>query len=274
MMIISYLNDSNDIKSCLELSKTIRQLMLSSPKFFKKHQLFLESIVTVEEVFKFLSNFGGNIKALKIKGNEIEQKLLTFIMKNVANLEELIFETDYTLNSSKLNMPERIFELPQLKKLTFPNDNFRDFILDCKNLNNLESLSIYDHSNEHDDLLTDFIVKLNNLKEFNLIYYNYKKNPEKFPTRDISGEVNFRLTKFSHPLNYNYGPNPVNENLINFFAIQAASLKELSLMGDQVHDIYRLMFKYSKNLHKLTVHRSEDSEDSPFFCEPDEGDVL
>lgn len=103
------------------------------------------------------------------------------------------------------------------------NDNFDEFLLNGKKLNNLECLSIYQHKNDFDDFLTDFVVKLDNLKELHLSYYNYKKNPEDFPTRDIKNEVSFKLTALSHSLPFNY-IHPVNENFILFFASQAEYL--------------------------------------------------
>lgn len=101
-----------DFKNCLELSKEIRHLILKTPKILNKIQVILESNAKEEEVSVFLNNYGLNITTLKIKGSQIEQELLSFILDNVPNLEEFTFKPYLTLNSSK-----RSFELPNLKKL-------------------------------------------------------------------------------------------------------------------------------------------------------------
>jgi len=149
-----------------------------------KFQFILESNTKEEEISEFLNNYGLNISTLKIKGSQIEQELLSFILENIPNLEEFTLEPYLTQNTSKIS-----FELPNLKNLKFLNNNFDEFLLNGKKFNNLECLSIYQHRNDYDDFLTDFVVKFDNLQI---------KNPEDFPTRDIRNEVKFKLAALSH----------------------------------------------------------------------------
>jgi len=238
------------------LSKEIRDLILKTSKIMNKFIIVFKSDINQDEISHFLTNYGNFIKIIQFKDeNEINSEVLVFILSQVPNLEELLCEDS---SENQTTQPEFInkiyFELPKMRILTILNENLKNVLKNVKNLKNLEKLTIYRYEDNDDEFLTNFIVQQDNLKELSLI--NYQKSLFKpFPSRDISNEAKFNLTKFE----YHFVNCEVFDNFLSFFKIQSKNLTELKLDGNLNDQIFDIIFEKCKNLEKLGLFADDDS---------------
>ncbi|CAG9810725.1 unnamed protein product [Chironomus riparius] len=98
---------------------------------------------------------------------------------------------------------------------------------------------------KHQNLL-DFLSKMNNLKELELSIDDM--DMDEFPCRDISNEMKFKLQKFKYSL-----PDINQVRFVDFLKAHAESLEELDVKSIDEINLLDQIFKYLKNLKKLTI---------------------
>jgi len=266
------------------LSKEIRDLILTTSKIMNKFIIVFKSDINQDEISHFLTKYGKFMKVIKFKDEtEINSEDLVYILSQVPNLEELLCEDSsrnhksqpehYGNNLKKSCLPlffwqcfkypfqsdsvefirGNIFGLPKLSKLTIMNENLIHVLKNVENIKNLEKLTIYSFEDNDDEFLTNFVVQQDSLKELSLI--NREDSVSKrFPSRDISNEVKFNLTK----LEYHFGYCEEFDNFLSFFKIQAENLTELKVDGSVNYEIIETIVRNCKKVESLGLMIEDD----------------
>lgn len=274
--IFSKLNEINDLRNCMLLSKEIRNSMFKSPKIMRKIQIVIKSDKFDKEFKTFLLERGKFIKNFKMHKNFYlpTSELIQNVLRCVPNLESFTgsLHSDRTAildgfirsNSDQSNdiiwpdpneevreksIAENHFEFPYIKDLTLEIAN-DIFFMNAVNMKYLTYFRICTIESDISKALNNFLVQQENLKEF------YFDPCTSFLTRDITSEVKFRLTK----LEISYGTE-LNDECLKFIDSQAENLKELSFFDKPIDFEIDRIFKY-KNLEKLTLSYIRDPDDN------------
>lgn len=199
-----------------------------------------------KDISSFLSDYGFAIKNILID----YAPTMIFILKQVPNLVELTCD----MNQRIINEPniDNTFKLPKLKVLNL-RGVIRSFIRNAKDVNNLRSLKVTHYDVHDNELLTNFVAQQKNLKEFSILDRENHKFYKRFPTRDISHELKFKLTK----LHIIYHCGNYNDNLLKFLAFHLENLTDLNLRGSFNIEILENIFKNGKKLERLILDSIE-----------------
>ncbi|CAG9810732.1 unnamed protein product [Chironomus riparius] len=256
--IISSLDDIQDIRNCMLLSKNIRDSIFKTSKIMRKVLVSLNS----SEASEFLNFRGNSIRCLKIQSHNEDN--LKLIFRKVPNLEELTFKNNqftdkFTRQSSiiqqELDKYNKIVEglddklpsdLRNLKVLEIRLANFEMFTKSTKNITKLEKFTIYLTELRDDELLLKFLNQQSILKE--LIVINISQfHIIDFPCLNFCVEVKFRL-KILKLIRIKF-----DNYLARFLESQLESLKELELTEVGNHETLEAMFMKSRKLKKLSL---------------------
>lgn len=221
---------------CIKFQK----LILESSKIMRKILIEFEYSTKLEEVLSFLDNYGTKIK--NINSKELE---LVPILKRTPNLE--------MLESGLYNSDQQgQFDLPNLKFLSLC-----DHLSIFRDVKNLETLIFCLDKIKLSEDLTNFIVRLKNLK--NLEIYNGSQIIDiPFPTRDISNECEFKLTKFIRFNHYTHLK--FSKNLEKFIVSQLKSLQEIEIFNGLNSTNFNFILKYENNgeiLNNLVIRSNK-----------------
>ncbi|XP_070505294.1 uncharacterized protein [Chironomus tepperi] len=245
--ITFYLNDLNDIKQLMLVSKDIRNLIFGIPDVMKAMSIKLSNDISYEEALSFLKVRGAFIKNLSFEPAWGSLKSLSHLLTLVPNLEELYINTSETDDEKVKSVA--------LKLNTLDTDDQQDSMHDSLSLKRLKIMSINVLEVDDEEILTNLIVHQKRLEHLTLAIGSMKE--PNFPCRDFSQEVNFKLKtlKLSIPA--------INQaNFIKFFNTQASNLEELELNFITDPKIILFIFKFFKNLKKFTI--DEDGSDVIF----------
>lgn len=282
--IISFLDDIEDIHNCMLLSKEIRDFIFKTPEIMRKLLINFSKCkwinipmkrknvwnsdsscsqtdsLETEPQIGFLEKRGKFFRCLQIKIDENYGEILKFILNLVPNLEELNFEIlePWCEILTNLELFEETPDLKRLKNLRINHNALKFLLKNTKNVKNLQKLAIISPKVGSQEILTDFFIQQDHLKEFTL-RFNTGMDIINFPTRDITKEINFKLTKLKLCF-----VNSNREHFIDFLKTQVEHLEELELNYKPHEDILDVVFKLFKNLSNLTLNTYGDS---PVFSE-------
>lgn len=251
---MSYLNDIQDIRNCMELSKEIRYSLFRTPKIAKKIKLVITKLRCTQNILEFVKYFGGFIRYLSLNFGGRSDYTIKYVLNHVPNLNELEYENpdelyNYGFDSifNTIEKVEEPVEVPRLKKLKLTTNNFNEFIKNIKNLGNLEEFLVNLKQNNDGENLTKFLMEQQNLKKL-CIKFKLTRNPIDFLSEDISQNTKFHLEvlklKFNHKSDTNF---------MNFFRSQASSLEELDVKCSS-EEFFKILFEKCKKLTKLTFY--------------------
>ncbi|KAL7043442.1 hypothetical protein ACKWTF_001504 [Chironomus riparius] len=250
--IMSYLDDTNDIKSCMLVSQEVRDFIFTTPKIMKRFLVKLD--FEWYEAIDFIQQRGKFIRHLDLDIGCQDRKHLKFILNQMPNLESLSYNSldfavgGYCTDDDDIPTEKNLATLTKLKNLKINQNDLKDFMEGTKNVTNLDKLIVYGDDAQNQDLLTDFVVQQNKLKELNLSNRSFSGFIT-FPVRDIFSEVKFRLKSFRLSYYNNYG----FFNYTKFLQSQAESLEELDLEYTPGQEVFDVIFGDLKNLKKLTL---------------------
>jgi len=147
--IISYLDDIQDIRNCMEVSKDIRDSLFKTPMVMRKIKLAISKTRCTPNRLEFVKYSGEFIRCLRLNFIGKSENTIKFVLHYVKNLEELDCENQDELYKNGLDLEfvniqkfEESTDLPRLKKLKLKTNNFNEFMKNIKSLNNLVEVSI------------------------------------------------------------------------------------------------------------------------------------
>ncbi|KAL7012263.1 hypothetical protein ACKWTF_014726 [Chironomus riparius] len=278
--IISFQNTIQDLHNCMLISKEIRDSIFKTPEIMRKVLINfrecswvkiqtnqpnesnlqeptssnIETLLT-EPHLEFLENKGKFFRCLELNVDENNSEAFKFIMNRVENLEDLNFEViESQIELQEANTShEDIPDLKRLKAFKINHNALKFFVKNTKNAKNLQNFTVIAPKIDSQEVLTDFIVLQDNLKEFTL-KLNTAMDIINFPTRDITKEVKFKLKK----LNLCF-VNSNRKHFMDFLKSQAPNLKELELNYKPHHEILDIVFRYCTKLTNLSLNTYGDS---------------
>jgi hypothetical protein len=217
--IISFLNDIKDLHNCMLISKEIRDFIFKTPEIMRKilinfsecswvnlplikiNEKNVQDPITDNYInlshhphLQLLKDQGKYFRCLELRIDENIPNKFKFIMNRVVNLEDLNFEVIESqteikeVNESHKDSPD----LKNLKSFKINHNALKFFVKNTKNAKNIQKFTVIAPKIDSQEVLTDFIVQQDNLKEFTL-KLNTAMDIINFPTRDITKEVKFKL---------------------------------------------------------------------------------
>ncbi|XP_070505271.1 telomerase component p95-like [Chironomus tepperi] len=253
--IISNLDDFEDLKNCMLLSKTIRNSIFKTPEIMRKIIVNL----SCSESSKFLDFRGHSIRCLRIQS--FQDGTLQTIFSKVPNLEELTFKNGqlndrFSRQNSilihdfdKNNNPKDILdessraELPNLKILELRSSNFEMFTKCTQNVTKLEKFTIYMTELNHSDSIAEFVAHQSSLTDLNLTNIS-QLHVFDFPYQLICSKAAFKL-KILKIIRIKCD--------VKFLESQLENLEELELTEVDSINTLEIILKKSRKLRKLSL---------------------
>jgi hypothetical protein len=229
--IITNLTDTNDIKNCMLLAKDVNSFIFSTPEIISKFKFNLDCIEDPEGTYNFMRFKGRHVKSMTVAYDLNTYGLWRMFLIRAPKLEELVLS-----NKDSRPLPEigqdwmtlwtpclNAVPLPGLKSLKIELQDLAYFIKFTKQVKTLEKLSIYISTSTDQSIMTEFILQQDNLNELN-ITVAVMGHDVKFPTKDITKDIKFKLTSLKILSN---NKRISNLQLDRFMVTQANSLEEL-----------------------------------------------
>jgi len=257
MNIISYLDEIEDIKSCMLTSKEVREEMFKTSKIMRRIKLqFLIKNDYQGGKLKFLIAKGEFIRNIKLIVIGKSENLTRFIIHQVSNLEKFCFINYY---SSYEHFDELIFEcgkfelfqepakLDKLKKFCFRSYYVGSLIENMAKVDTLEDLtfSLQEELAEHEnDFFYNFLARQEQLKS-----WTAGRFPQRFfIIKDLGTKFKFQLKSITCSIN--------DPNFDIFFQSQTEYLEEL--YGNSLYPkIFENIVKNCKKLRTLECNYFE-----------------
>lgn len=253
-MIISQLDEINDLKACMLSSKYIRDLMFKSSKIMRKIPFRFKFETKKDQISQFLSEKGRYIKKITFissdynffvqKRGTIEPNLISYILNYTINLEDFtcsVIDLRGLIPYDKNVITP--FDLPKLKHLSITSEMIH-YIKNAKNIDGLETLTL---SHIYTETAADFLCRQNNLKSLTIEH-------ELTLCKEIASNVKFSLTKLEFR---SESGRKSSSNFLNFFETQTESLRELKINRNFDECFCEQLFEIIIRCKKLEKFRIE-----------------
>ncbi|KAL7012261.1 hypothetical protein ACKWTF_014724 [Chironomus riparius] len=261
--IITNLTDTNDIKNCMLLSKDVNSFIFRTPKIINKFKFNLDCIEDPEATYNFMRFKGRHVKSMTITYDLNSYGIWRMYLIAAPKLEELVLT-----NKDSRVLPELVQDwmtlwmplwhaipLSGLKSLKIELRDLQYFIRFTKEVKTLEKLSIFISTSTDQSFMTEFILQQDNLKELNITVA--VMGPDvKFPTRDITKDIKFKLKTLKILSNRK---RISNLQLDRFLVTQANSLEELEFDSSPSDRTLVSIFYRFKNLKKFRLQTDSTS---------------
>jgi len=254
------------------ISKGIRYEIFKTREIMKRIQINFKASTKQKEISQFLSKYGifiRNVGIMEIPSDSkynklsnfrrVNPRLVPYVLNNTPNIEEFEHKPAFRGIPRIEKTIKKPFILKKLRHLSILTNDVVNFISNAKEVKNLKTLKVDQYEIDLSQILTDFILSQDSLKELT-IKSSYTGQSQPFPSSDISKLVKFKLTKFEFTRNNH---NEVDKNFLKFLVTQAETLEDLCLSGPFPLEIYNFVLKRCKNLTKLELFGKTNFNDSP-----------
>jgi len=267
--IIINLTDINDIKNCMQVSKDVNSFIFRTPEIMKKLKFKFDCSLESDEAesLKYLKIKGSHVKNMQMCSTSKSIRILRTFLRQTPNLVELSFhnhrfanflidgmfqsistkEQDTILFNEYWTPKPNSIDLPDLKVLEMEVADLYNFMKVTKQVKMLEKLKINIQAARYQKIMTEFILKQDNLKELAIEATNVFEHVY-FPTRNINNDVKFRLKR----LKIKTMKEIHNEFFDRFLETQADSLEEIYFQFRITDSTMDVVFNKLKNLKKYT----------------------
>ncbi|CAG9810728.1 unnamed protein product [Chironomus riparius] len=227
----------------------------SGRPLYRPNDLIGDATLQVPQPLNFENIKGPFIRNIILKLNNFDEFSWNF-MKELPNLEDLSIEETRHVTYDFIPAQEDPIDLSKLTSLKLTQRLLNSFTSSTKNVNNLKALTIKVTSEDHQELLTDFIVQQDNLKE---LYLNIDPliDSINFPATDITSKIKFQLTKFKLTLS---AVRNESQHFQQFFESQAGHLESLKLNFNPDDQLLTSIFTKCTNLKHFGLKLSPRSD--------------
>lgn len=277
--IIIFLNSEKDIKSCMCLSKSIRQMCLHTPELMRKLKVRISE--NYLDALPFIQRYGHTFMNVKIEKLTVKTEDSFFnLFESIPNVEKLKI-SDSCVESCNIRKRRRNIYLHDspISKKTIKNENASDssFINNKSDIKfkNLTVLEVNDLSDNLFEIICEYLREKNNLKIFVFKNFNIKSSNQNcinlitqqtnLKSLEILGNFNMQpmLQKYLEKTKPNFALQKFitdekmefNDNIYFFFKGQV-NLVKLKLGGYNLNIHYlKLIFDELRQLKEFSLEK-------------------